>query len=107
MIAAGRFAGRRAVVTGGASGIGRGVAGRLAAEGVGYAGNDALRAPFTRAHFADALGITPVHLSRTLRRLGERGLVRWRDDSLVIVNRPELERIASWERVEGARRPLI
>ena len=37
----------------------------------------------------------------------ERELVRWRDDSLVIVNRPELERIAAYERVEGARRPLI
>ena len=77
------------------------------AEGVGYAGDDALQAPFTRAHFADALGITPVHLSRTLRRLRERELVRWRDESLVILNRPELERIASYERVEGARRPLI
>jgi 3-oxoacyl-[acyl-carrier protein] reductase len=33
MILEGRFAGRRAVVTGGASGIGRAVAGRMAAEG--------------------------------------------------------------------------
>ncbi len=33
MISEGRFAGRRAVVTGGASGIGRAVAGRMAAEG--------------------------------------------------------------------------
>ena len=62
------------------------------AEGVGYAGNDVLQAPFTQAHFADALGITTVHLSRTLRRLRDRELVRWRDDSLEILNRPELER---------------
>lgn len=77
------------------------------AEGVGCAGNDALPAPFTQAHFADALGITTVHLSRTLRRLRERDLLRWTDSSIVVLNRPELERLASWERVEGARRPLI
>ena len=77
------------------------------AEGVGYAGDDALQAPFTRAHFADALGITPVHLSRTLRQLRDRGLVRWNDDRLAILNRPELERIASYEPAGDARRPLI
>jgi CRP/FNR family transcriptional regulator len=77
------------------------------AAGVGLAGNDALQAPFTRGHFADALGITPVHLSRTLRGLSDRGLVRWGGEHLVILDRPELERIASWEPVEGARRPLI
>ena len=77
------------------------------AEAVGYAGDDILQAPFTQAHFADALGITTVHLSRTLRRLRERELVRWRDDSMVILNRPELERLAAYERIEGAERPLI
>ena len=50
---------------------------------VGYAGNDAMPAPFGQAHFADALGITPVHLSRTLRKLRERGLVQWRDEVMV------------------------
>ncbi len=77
------------------------------AEAVGCAGNDALPTPFGQAHFADALGITTVHLSRTLRRLRERELVRWRDDSLVILDRPELERIAAYERLEGTQRPLI
>jgi CRP-like cAMP-binding protein len=77
------------------------------AEAVGYAGNDALQAPFNQAHFADALGITTVHLSRTLRRLRDRKLVSWRDDTLVILNRPELEGIAAYERVEGVDRPLI
>ena len=77
------------------------------AEGVGYAGADVLQAPFTRSHLADALGITTVHLSRTLRRLRDRQLVRWVDDRLEILNRPELERLAAYERIEGARRPLI
>ncbi|HRO10414.1 Crp/Fnr family transcriptional regulator [Amaricoccus sp.] len=77
------------------------------AEAVGYAGNDALRAPFTQAHFADALGITTVHLSRTLRRLREQEVVRWSEDAIVILARRELERIGSYERVEGPCRPLI
>lgn len=77
------------------------------AEAVGYAGDDLLQAPFSQAHFADALGITTVHLSRTLRRLREHELLRWRDDMITILNRPELERIASYEYVEDARRPLI
>jgi len=59
------------------------------------------------ADLADALGITTVHLSRTLRRLRDRELVRWADDSIEILNRPELERLAAYERTEGARRPLI
>ena len=74
---------------------------------VGYAGDDLLQAPFGQAHFADALGITTVHLSRTLRRLRERELLLWRDDMITILNRPELERIAAYEYVEGERRPLI
>ncbi len=77
------------------------------AQAVGCAGNDAMAAPFGHTHLADALGITTVHLSRTLKKLRDRELVRWRDDSLVILNRPELERIAAYERSEGTERPLI
>ena len=40
-------------------------------------------------------------------RLRDRELVRWVDDRLEILNRPELERLASYERIEGTRRPLI
>jgi len=77
------------------------------AAAVGYAAGDILAAPFAQAHVADALGITTVHLSRTLRRLRDRELVRWRDETVTILNRPELERLASYERLEGTRRPLI
>ena len=77
------------------------------AAAVGYAGNDALQAPFGQAHFADAIGVTAVHLNRTLRRLRETGLLLWRDDSMVILDRPRLEAVANYERDAEARRPLI
>jgi CRP/FNR family transcriptional regulator, anaerobic regulatory protein len=77
------------------------------AAAVGYAADDAMQAPFGQSHFADALGITPVHLSRTLRKLRDRGLLAWRDDTLSILDRPELERIAAYERIETEPRPLI
>ena len=77
------------------------------AEAVGYAGEDELQAPFGQGHFADALGITPVHLSRTLKKLREQGLVQWRDDCLVILDRPRLEELAAYERTEPLPRPLI
>jgi CRP-like cAMP-binding protein len=77
------------------------------AEAVGYAADDAMQAPFGQGHFADALGITPVHLSRTLRKLRDRGLLAWRDDTLSILNRKELERVSAYERTETEPRPLI
>jgi CRP-like cAMP-binding protein len=77
------------------------------AEAVGYAADDVMQAPFGQGHFADALGITPVHLSRTLRKLRDRGLLAWRDDTLSILNRKELERVSSYERTETEPRPLI
>ena len=77
------------------------------AETVGYAGNNALQAPFGQGHFADALGITPVHMNRTLRKLREQELLQWREDSMVILDRPRLEALAAYERVESLPRPLI
>ena len=77
------------------------------AAAVGYAADDVMQVPFSQAHFADALGITPVHLSRTLRKLRDDKLMAWREDSMTILDRAALERIAAYERVEGQTRPLI
>jgi CRP/FNR family transcriptional regulator, anaerobic regulatory protein len=74
---------------------------------VGYAGNDALPAPFTRAEFADALGITPVHFSRTFRKLGDRGLAEWGDGTILIRDRRRLEALACYERPDEEVRPLV
>ena len=77
------------------------------ASAVGQASDGALRAPFSRGDFADALGITPVHLSRTLRRLHQDGLLRWTDDTIVIADRGRLERLAKYEGIDLGPRPLV
>jgi CRP-like cAMP-binding protein len=77
------------------------------AKAVGYATRDLLHTPFAQTHFADALGITPVHLSRTLRKLRDQGLMRWQEGTIYLENRPELEALAAYERTDGDPRPLI
>jgi CRP-like cAMP-binding protein len=77
------------------------------AESVGYARNHSLDAPFSQAHLAEALGITPVHVSRTLKKMQARDLISWKKDRLQILNREELEAVASYERDDRTRRPLI
>ena len=47
--------------------------------------------PLTQEHIGDALGLTPVHVNRTLRRLREDGVVTLRDHRLTV---HDLERLA-------------
>ncbi len=77
------------------------------AKSVGYGDKDTMQVPFGQAHFADALGITPVHLSRTLKKLRERNLLQWRDNTLAISDRPGLEALAAFEPLDTHARPLI
>ena len=77
------------------------------ADGVGYAGNDALAAPFSQQHFADALGITNVHTNRTSRKLVKRGFLTWQDRTIVIRDRKALERLSQYEQEEEGTRLIV
>jgi CRP-like cAMP-binding protein len=77
------------------------------AETIGYASNQALDAPFSQSHLSDALGITPVHTSRTLRKLQVKGLISWAKDRIRILDRDALEKLASYESMADECRPLI
>jgi CRP-like cAMP-binding protein len=77
------------------------------AQDVGYASNQTLDAPFSQSHFSDALGITPVHTSRTLRKLVERGLISWEKDHIRVLDRDALAKLASYEAASDEPRPLI
>lgn len=51
--------------------------------------------PLRQQHIADAVGLTPVHVSRVLRLFRERGIVELSHGTLQIFNLPELEHIGS------------
>lgn len=51
--------------------------------------------PLRQQHIADAVGLTPVHVSRVLRLFRDRGLVALSEGVLSVLNPIELERIGS------------
>ena len=51
--------------------------------------------PLRQQHIADAIGLTPVHVSRVVSHLRERGIVELSDGLLKVFNLPELERIGA------------
>ena len=54
-----------------------------------------IEAPLSQSHLADLLGLTPVHVSRTLRRLN--GMVKWTRRSVCVMDENALCRIAGFD----------
>lgn len=55
------------------------------------------RCPLSQAVMADALGLTPIHVNRTLRELRSSGLLSWRDGSVAILDYARLAEIAGYD----------
>ena len=53
--------------------------------------------PLTKVELADALGLTPVHVGRTLQALRERGLAEFADGVLTVHDWPGLQHAAGFE----------
>ena len=53
--------------------------------------------PLTQTDLAECLGLTPVHVNRTLKELRERGLVAFRGGRVVINDLRGLERVAEFD----------
>ena len=53
--------------------------------------------PLTQTQLADCLGMTPVHVNRTLQNLRQAGLIRLENRRLEILNLPELKRVAEFD----------
>ncbi|MGE0213329.1 MAG: Crp/Fnr family transcriptional regulator [Parvibaculaceae bacterium] len=69
--------------------------------------NGAVKLPLTQQHVADLLGMSLVHTNKTLKRLFERKLVRWRDRTLTILDEKGLAELCGYELEGAAPRPLI
>jgi CRP-like cAMP-binding protein len=77
------------------------------ARAVGLNGKKPVEIPITQQHIADTLGLSLVHTNKTLRRLTERGLIRWRDRGCEVVDFDGLCDVADWEGLGEDRRPLV
>lgn len=64
--------------------------------------------PLTQQHLADALGLSIVHTNKTLKRLSDRKIIRWKNRELEILDVNALREIAWWDDDDAGRvRPLI
>ena len=66
-----------------------------------------LQIPLTQLLLADTLGLSVVHTNRTLKRLTDMKLIRWRDRSCEILDEDRLIRLAEWDGVIKKQRPYI
>ena len=64
---------------------------------VGLADETGYDLPLTQTDLAECLGLTPVHVNRTLKQLRERGLVEFAGRRVVIHDRAGLERVAEFD----------
>jgi len=77
------------------------------AASVGLAASKNLYLPITQMHVADTLGLSIVHTNKTLRKLADRGLIRWLDRSCEVLDPKGLQELAGWEVPPERKRPLI
>src|SRR5215470_14196838 len=75
------------------------------AEDIGLASGNKIQFPFTQQHLADALGMSLVHTNKTLARLMDRKVVRWKDKVFEIADREELAKIAIFDVNDRRPRP--
>lgn len=66
-------------------------------ENVGLAEDGVFRVPFTQTNLADACGLSNVHVNRTLQELRHRGLIKWQGQTVTLLKREELEKVADFQ----------
>jgi CRP-like cAMP-binding protein len=69
----------------------------LRMKAVGLAENDTCELPFTQAMIADALGLSTVHVNRTLQELRTRNLIRLTDGRLTVCDWPGLQQAGEFD----------
>ncbi len=77
------------------------------AASVGLNGKKQVEIPITQQHIADTLGLSLVHTNKTIRKLADRNLVKWRDRGCEVVDIEGLLGVALCEGLPDGRRPLV
>ena len=69
---------------------------RLRLEAVGLTKGDAFKMQMTQAEIADLLGLSTVHINRTLKQLRKLGLVDYSKSIISVLDVPALEKVAGF-----------
>ncbi|MEO6395536.1 MAG: Crp/Fnr family transcriptional regulator [Devosia sp.] len=77
------------------------------ATSVGLAERKKLLVPISQQHVADTLGLSLVHTNKTLKKLAQKGLIRWLDRACEVLDADGLRDQAGWDGGIEPRRPLI
>ncbi|MBD0417252.1 Crp/Fnr family transcriptional regulator [Oryzicola mucosus] len=77
------------------------------AKSVELNGHRQVEIPVTQQHIADTLGLSLVHTNKTIRKLIDRGMIRWREGSCEILDAEGLAAISGWHGLPETKRPLM
>lgn len=69
----------------------------LRMRNIGLAEDDRCQMPLTQIVLADALGLTPIHVNRVLRKLREEGVMEFHGGALVVHDPVRLAKIAGFD----------
>jgi len=64
---------------------------------VGLASENEYECPLTQYDLADALGLSPIHVNRVLRRLREQELLTMKSHRVVVHNKARLNKLAGYD----------
>lgn len=66
-------------------------------QAVGFATEEGYEMPITQQDLGDTLGLSNVHVNRTMRVMREQSLIGWHSKQLTILDLPRLQEIAEFE----------
>jgi CRP-like cAMP-binding protein len=67
-------------------------------EVIGRTQGEAYELPLTQTHLADAMGLSLVHINRTVQRLRRDGLITFHDHEVVVLDWQRLQTVAEFDR---------
>ena len=73
----------------------------------GLDANDGFAIPMTQQHMADTLGLSLVHTNKTIRKLVNARLIRWRDGGCQVLEFEKLTQMAGWSPDLHEKRPIL
>ena len=77
------------------------------ARRTGLTAGNRVKFPITQHHLADTLGLSLVHTNKTLRKLVNKGVIRWQPGELQIKNSRQLSELAKYQVAPLVQRPFI